>query len=79
MPETDPPADANRSRDGMQTSRLVEPHRLVSAGRRWYLVAWDLRRDSGGHSASIASAPRGSAACASTRGHAVTFPGLLVR
>jgi predicted DNA-binding transcriptional regulator YafY len=24
---------------------LVEPHQLVSAGRRWYLVAWDVRRD----------------------------------
>ncbi|MEM7271978.1 MAG: YafY family protein [Actinomycetota bacterium] len=24
--------------------RLVEPHQLVSAGRRWYLIAWDLRR-----------------------------------
>ncbi|MHA6625389.1 helix-turn-helix transcriptional regulator [Pseudonocardia sichuanensis] len=25
--------------------RHVEPHRLVSAGRRWYLVAYDLDRD----------------------------------
>jgi predicted DNA-binding transcriptional regulator YafY len=33
------------SRDGAQTRRLVEPHSLVSAGRRWYLVAWDVRRD----------------------------------
>jgi predicted DNA-binding transcriptional regulator YafY len=24
--------------------RLAEPHRLVSLGRRWYLVAWDLDR-----------------------------------
>ncbi len=24
--------------------RYVEPHRLVSLGRRWYLVAWDLDR-----------------------------------
>ena len=24
--------------------RSVEPHRLVSLGRRWYLVAWDLTR-----------------------------------
>jgi predicted DNA-binding transcriptional regulator YafY len=23
----------------------VEPHQLVSAGRRWYIVAWDVRRD----------------------------------
>ena len=27
------------------TSRHVEPHWLVSLGRRWYLVAFDLRRD----------------------------------
>lgn len=33
------------ARDGEQTRRLVEPHRLVSVGRRWYLVAFDLRRD----------------------------------
>ena len=32
-------------RDGEEASRLVEPHQLVSAGRRWYLVAFDLRRD----------------------------------
>ena len=31
--------------DGTESSRLVEPHRLVARGRRWYLVAWDLRRD----------------------------------
>ena len=31
--------------DGTETSRLVEPHRLVARGRRWYLVAWDLQRD----------------------------------
>jgi predicted DNA-binding transcriptional regulator YafY len=33
-----------RSREGADTKRLVEPHRLVSAGRRWYLVAWDVDR-----------------------------------
>jgi predicted DNA-binding transcriptional regulator YafY len=33
-----------RRRDGEEASRLVEPHQLVSAGRRWYLVAWDVRR-----------------------------------
>jgi predicted DNA-binding transcriptional regulator YafY len=33
-----------RSRDGDGSRRLVEPHQLVTAGRRWYLVAWDLRR-----------------------------------
>ena len=31
-------------RDGEEERRLVEPHQLVSAGRRWYLVAWDVRR-----------------------------------
>src|SRR5262249_41687388 len=33
-----------RRRDGEETQRLVEPHQLVSAGRRWYLVGWDVRR-----------------------------------
>lgn len=33
------------SREGVATSRLVEPHRLVPDGHRWYLVAWDLRRE----------------------------------
>jgi predicted DNA-binding transcriptional regulator YafY len=32
-------------RDGEQSSRLVQPQQLVSVGRRWYLVAWDVRRD----------------------------------
>ena len=31
-------------RDGEDSRRLVEPHQLVTAGRRWYLVAWDQRR-----------------------------------
>ena len=31
-------------RDGEAARRLVQPHQLVSAGRRWYLLAWDLRR-----------------------------------
>ena len=31
-------------REGESSSRYVEPHRLVSLGRRWYLVAWDLDR-----------------------------------
>jgi predicted DNA-binding transcriptional regulator YafY len=31
-------------RDGEETRRLVQPHQLVSAGRRWYLVGWDARR-----------------------------------
>jgi predicted DNA-binding transcriptional regulator YafY len=31
-------------REGACSARYVEPHRLVSLGRRWYLVAWDLDR-----------------------------------
>jgi predicted DNA-binding transcriptional regulator YafY len=31
-------------RDAAGSARYVEPHRLVSLGRRWYLVAWDLDR-----------------------------------
>ena len=32
--------------DGAATDRVTEPHRLVNAGRRWYLLAWDVdRRD----------------------------------
>lgn len=31
--------------DGEVAARLVEPNQLVSTGRRWYLVAWDVRRD----------------------------------
>jgi predicted DNA-binding transcriptional regulator YafY len=34
-----------RDRDGAVTRRRVEPHRLVQAGYRWYLVARDLDRD----------------------------------
>ena len=33
-----------RTRDGDDMARSVEPHRLVSVGRRWYLVGWDLTR-----------------------------------
>lgn len=36
---------AYRSRDGTASRREVEPHSLVNLGRRWYLVAWDRRRD----------------------------------
>jgi predicted DNA-binding transcriptional regulator YafY len=36
---------AYRSRDGSDSRREVEPHSLVNLGRRWYLVAWDRRRD----------------------------------
>jgi predicted DNA-binding transcriptional regulator YafY len=32
-------------RQGNESRRLVEPHKLVVAGHRWYLVAWDVRRD----------------------------------
>ena len=32
------------AKDGQQTAREVEPHRLVPLGRRWYLVAYDLTR-----------------------------------
>jgi predicted DNA-binding transcriptional regulator YafY len=34
-----------RSHDGSGTVRSVEPYRLVSWGRKWYLVAWDTERD----------------------------------
>ncbi|UQA93168.1 helix-turn-helix transcriptional regulator [Streptomyces halobius] len=33
------------ARAGARTKRLVEPHRLVAAARRWYLVAYDLDRE----------------------------------
>ncbi|GAA0517762.1 YafY family protein [Saccharopolyspora spinosporotrichia] len=33
-----------RSHDGQETPRVTEPHQLVTWGRRWYLVAWDLER-----------------------------------
>jgi predicted DNA-binding transcriptional regulator YafY len=32
------------ARGGEQTTRSVDPHRLVLLGRLWYLVAWDLSR-----------------------------------
>ncbi|NIJ10951.1 putative DNA-binding transcriptional regulator YafY [Saccharomonospora amisosensis] len=34
-----------RAGDGAETNRLVEPHRLVSMGRRWYLLGFDTDRD----------------------------------
>ncbi len=34
-----------RKHDGSDTRRMVEPHRLVAWGDRWYLVAWDLEQD----------------------------------
>lgn len=33
-----------RSHDGTSSRRTVEPHRLASWGRKWYLVAWDIDR-----------------------------------
>jgi len=33
-----------QDRVGSPSMRLVEPHRLVHTGYRWYLVAWDLGR-----------------------------------
>ena len=33
-----------RTRSGESMERSVEPHRLVTVGRRWYLVGWDLTR-----------------------------------
>jgi predicted DNA-binding transcriptional regulator YafY len=35
---------AYQARDRTDTRREVEPHSLVNAGRRWYLVAWDCNR-----------------------------------
>ncbi len=35
---------AYEAHDGTATRRVVEPHRLVSTYRRWYLVAWDVER-----------------------------------
>lgn len=34
-----------RDHDGGESLRVVEPHKLVHAGRRWYLVAFDVDRD----------------------------------
>ena len=33
-----------RKHDGTETTRSVEPYRIVHLGRRWYLVAWDRDR-----------------------------------
>ena len=32
-------------KEGQPTRRLVEPHHLVAVDERWYLLAWDVRRD----------------------------------
>jgi predicted DNA-binding transcriptional regulator YafY len=34
-----------QSHDGTPSRRMVEPHRLVHTGRRWYLLAWDIDRE----------------------------------
>lgn len=34
-----------RDHSGASTRRVVEPHRVVNWGQRWYLVAWDVERD----------------------------------
>jgi predicted DNA-binding transcriptional regulator YafY len=36
---------AYTARDKADSRREVEPHALVNAGRRWYLVAWDRARE----------------------------------
>jgi predicted DNA-binding transcriptional regulator YafY len=36
---------AYRAGDGTGSRRVAEPYRLVSTGRRWYLVAYDLERE----------------------------------
>ncbi|MFJ2259410.1 helix-turn-helix transcriptional regulator [Streptomyces sp. NPDC087844] len=36
---------AYRAGDGAESRRRTEPYRLVSTGRRWYLVAYDLGRE----------------------------------
>ncbi|MGH4029739.1 helix-turn-helix transcriptional regulator [Actinomycetota bacterium Odt1-20B] len=36
---------AYRAKDGTESRRQTEPYRLVSTGRRWYLVAYDLDRE----------------------------------
>ncbi|HEV2399413.1 MAG TPA: YafY family protein [Candidatus Sulfotelmatobacter sp.] len=34
-----------QDRSGSPSTRMVEPHRLVHTGYRWYLVAWDATRN----------------------------------
>jgi predicted DNA-binding transcriptional regulator YafY len=34
-----------RDHGGRQSHRLLEPHRILHSGRRWYLLAWDVDRD----------------------------------
>lgn len=42
---TNPAGNSNDARGGVLPPRVVEPHRLVAWGRRWYLVAWDNGRE----------------------------------
>src|SRR5690349_20227124 len=42
--DDEPVTFAYTARDAAATNRRVEPHRLVSAGRRWYLVGYDKDR-----------------------------------
>lgn len=42
--DDEPVAFSYTARGGEATERRVEPHRLVSLGRRWYLVAYDRDR-----------------------------------
>ena len=49
--------------NGQQTARHVEPHRLVSLGRRWYLVGYDLdRHDWRSYRIDRLTGPEGTAA-----------------
>lgn len=50
---------------GAEEPRHTEPQRLVSWGSVWYLLAWDLDRDTGASSASIAWSRGRQPACAS--------------
>lgn len=34
-----------RRHDGTRSRRVIEPHRLVNWGHRWYLIAWDEDRE----------------------------------
>jgi predicted DNA-binding transcriptional regulator YafY len=55
-------------RDAEPSSRYVEPHRLVSLGRRWYLVAYDLdRHDWRSFRLDRLTGPRGTGARFRTR------------
>ena len=44
QPSSQPGGEPGRRPGGEQTDRLVEPHRVVMLGRRWYLAGYDLGR-----------------------------------